>query len=75
MDVLQIIYYFPYLNVYIPQFWILFLKCLAASLFSFKIPFYDDLQSNIQSNAYSIGIENFDTSNKKFQDNGIEVLI
>ena len=69
MNTLQIIYYFPYLNVYLSQFLVMFLQGLSASMLSFNIPYYKDIQDEAQRSKDSLWIDRFETSNKKFRDN------
>jgi len=72
---IQLIYYFPYFNLYLPQFLVLYLKSFSVSKFSLDIDLYNNLVDGIKDNLFNVTGYNLKIHNKKFQDNGNRSVI
>ena len=72
---IQLIYYFPYFNLYLPQFLVLYLKSFSVSKFSLDIDLYNNLVDGIKDNLFNVTGYNLKIHNKKFQDTGNRSVI
>mmetsp|Transcript_20353 Transcript_20353/g.23501 ORF Transcript_20353/g.23501 Transcript_20353/m.23501 type:complete len:442 (-) Transcript_20353:416-1741(-) len=71
LNCLQLMYYFPFFNVYLPEFLVLFIQSFSVSKFDFNIPVYTDLRSSVKTTLFPSDSFNTTISIKKFQENDI----
>ena len=74
LNTLQIISYFAFLNLYMPDFLSEFIESLAIANFNIELGFVDDAIDDFQN--YWIGNYDYDlyTEDDTYEDNGIESL-
>ena len=68
-------FYFPYFNLYMPEFLVLYLESFSIAKFSIELPFYSDLQESIKDKLFPVEFYNLGTSNKKFEDQGDSLVL
>ena len=73
-NILQIISYFPYLILYLPQFLSDFIKSLAIANLNIHISYIDDPIDSIKESLFQDNIYSMNNDDQSFESNGIDSL-
>ena len=73
-NTLQIISYFPYLTLYLPQYLTDFIKSLAIVNFNIHISYIDDPIDNFKNSLFKDNVYDLNNNDQSLENNGIDSL-